>query len=154
MTLSFVLLFTFGVLFLLYIRSIPVNFHYILLFRLKIDWMLWAMGLYKASFIVAALQLCIAVSLCAIKVNADLNATLTVDAHETSGKPISETLFGLFFEVCIMQPIYMRFYAKKEVIQSNLTRLGNIHLCHKLIIYLITPMIYTAQFWCDIHGEI
>ncbi|XP_057437861.1 alpha-L-arabinofuranosidase 1-like [Lotus japonicus] len=56
------------------------------------------MGLYKASFIVAALQLCIAVSLCAIKVNADLNATLTVDAHETSGKPISETLFGLFFE--------------------------------------------------------
>jgi alpha-N-arabinofuranosidase len=34
-----------------------------------------------------------------VKVHADLNATLTVDASQASGRRIPDTLFGIFFEV-------------------------------------------------------
>ncbi|KAJ1433984.1 Glycoside hydrolase superfamily, partial [Sesbania bispinosa] len=60
------------------------------------------MALSKASCSVSLFQLFIVICLVfqcfAIKVHADLNATLTVDASEASGKPIPETFFGIFFE--------------------------------------------------------
>ena len=74
------------------------------LFRLQIDWMLWStMGLFKASRNAALLQLFIVVcsvfQCSAVKVDADLNTTLIVNASDATGRPIPETLFGIFFEV-------------------------------------------------------
>lgn len=62
------------------------------------------MGLSKASCCVSLLQLFIVVSFAfqqcfGSKLHADLKTTLIVDASEASGKPIPETLFGIFFEV-------------------------------------------------------
>ncbi|KAK7290735.1 hypothetical protein RIF29_05366 [Crotalaria pallida] len=60
------------------------------------------MGLSKASCCVSLLQLFIVVSLVfqcyANKLDADLNATLIVNASDGSGRPIPDTLFGVFFE--------------------------------------------------------
>ncbi|XP_027353356.1 alpha-L-arabinofuranosidase 1-like isoform X1 [Abrus precatorius] len=60
------------------------------------------MGSSNASCSVSLLQLFIVVCLVfqcfAAEVHADLNATLVVDASDTSGRLIPETLFGIFFE--------------------------------------------------------
>ncbi|KAL2320581.1 hypothetical protein Fmac_029550 [Flemingia macrophylla] len=59
------------------------------------------MGSSKASCTVSLFQLFIVVCLvfqCFARVHADLSATLIVNASDASGKPIPETLFGIFFE--------------------------------------------------------
>nr|KYP64032.1 Alpha-L-arabinofuranosidase 1 [Cajanus cajan] len=59
------------------------------------------MGSSKASCSVSLLQLFIVVCLvfqCFAKNHADLSTTLIVNASDASGKPIPETLFGIFFE--------------------------------------------------------
>ncbi|KAL5059092.1 hypothetical protein RYX36_030696 [Vicia faba] len=61
------------------------------------------MGLSKDSCCVFMLQLfilvCLLVQCFDVKVHADLNATLVVDASQASARPIPDTLFGLFFEI-------------------------------------------------------
>ncbi|TKY62770.1 Alpha-L-arabinofuranosidase 1 [Spatholobus suberectus] len=60
------------------------------------------MGSSRASCSVSLLQLFIVVCLLfqciAFKVHADLSTTLLVNASDASGRPIPETLFGIFFE--------------------------------------------------------
>ncbi|CAJ2671848.1 unnamed protein product [Trifolium pratense] len=60
------------------------------------------MGFSKDSWCVFMLQLFIVVCLIVqsfdVKVHADLNATLTVNASLASGRRIPDTLFGIFFE--------------------------------------------------------
>lgn len=65
------------------------------------------MGFSKDSCCVFMLQLLIVVYLVVqcfdVQVQADLNATLVVDASQASGRRIPETLFGIFFEVRIIK---------------------------------------------------
>lgn len=57
----------------------------------------------KSSCSLALLQLftvvCVLFQCFAIKVDADQNTTLVVDASDASGRLIPETFFGIFFEV-------------------------------------------------------
>lgn len=53
---------------------------------------------------------CLLVQCFDAKVHADLNATLVVDASLASGRPIPDTLFGLFFEVSIIIVWYHDHY--------------------------------------------
>jgi len=61
------------------------------------------MGSLKALCNVSLLQLfivlCLVFQCFATRRHADLRTTLVVDASDATGRPIPETLFGIFFEV-------------------------------------------------------
>lgn len=60
------------------------------------------MGSCRVFMIQVFILVCLLVQCFDAKVHADLNAaTLVVDASQASGRPIPDTLFGLFFEVRI-----------------------------------------------------
>ncbi|XP_057721191.1 alpha-L-arabinofuranosidase 1 [Arachis stenosperma] len=57
------------------------------------------MGSHSAVLLQVFIVLCLVVfQSSAVKVDADLNTTLTVDASDSSGSPIPDTLLGIFFE--------------------------------------------------------